>query len=422
VGGTAKKATKNGYVYIYVSNESDNLVYFDNLQITHEHGPLLQEDHYYPYGLGMAGISSKAISGIIANAYKANGGTELGSGEWADGSGLELYETTYRSYNAQTGRFMQVDPLMESTANLGGYIFGGDNPATFVDPTGLRMNYNIPAPPNFGTGDHPDPDGLFDGGGGGGYFSHKDSNGNMWHHKDVLEGTASAAQPYIAGNGVDGFGHDSYAWNLGETRIEQFANAQKYFDKIKKLIAGGYNIYVSGEYTSKLGNHYAGLTFMNPNDVQKDNTISWNLKLQTNYVYQNNEDFSNLANGGRDDGNNDLKHLATAIVIGADSHATAIGVGRVLSKEAGVALEGLSKTGTVVGAIAGGVPEAINLAHSFQNGEIGSLHDWASFGLAALAVVSEFSGLGEAYDGSVGLVIAGGTLIYDAYDAATSKE
>ncbi|MGN6195334.1 MAG: hypothetical protein ACTHOB_10370, partial [Ginsengibacter sp.] len=65
LGGTAKTATKNGFVYIYVSNESNNLVYFDNLQITHEHGPLVQEDHYYPYGLGMAGISSSAIQELL---------------------------------------------------------------------------------------------------------------------------------------------------------------------------------------------------------------------------------------------------------------------------------------------------------------------------------------------------------------------
>jgi RHS repeat-associated protein len=82
-------------------------------------------------------LISSVISGIIANAYKANGGTELGSNEWSDGKGLDLYETTFRSYNAQTGRFMQVDPLMESTANLGGYTFGANNPIYFEDPLGL---------------------------------------------------------------------------------------------------------------------------------------------------------------------------------------------------------------------------------------------------------------------------------------------
>ncbi|WP_320462880.1 hypothetical protein [Pedobacter sp. CFBP9032] len=42
-------------------------------------------------------------------------------------------------------------------------------------------------------------------------------------------------------------------------------------------------------------------------------------------------------------------------------------------------------------------------------------------GLAALAGASEFTGLGEAYDGTVGVGIAVGTLSYDIYQAAQSQ-
>jgi RHS repeat-associated protein len=134
-GASAIQAKKNGYVYLYVSNESDEMVYFDNFLLTHERGPITEETHYYPFGLSMAGISSKAV-GKIANNYKFNG-NELQNKEFSDGSGLEEYDFNARTYNAQIGRFLQIDPLAILSTNQSVYSFASNDPLTRLDPGGM---------------------------------------------------------------------------------------------------------------------------------------------------------------------------------------------------------------------------------------------------------------------------------------------
>ncbi|WP_332736544.1 RHS repeat domain-containing protein, partial [Flavihumibacter sp.] len=136
IGANAVSVKKNGYAYVYFSNESNELVYFDNFNLTHERGPVLEETHYYPFGLTMAGISSRAM-GKLENRYKFNEGTELANREFSDGNGLDWYVTNYRMYDPQIGKFNQIDPLSILAFEYSPYSFASNNPLLFNDPFGL---------------------------------------------------------------------------------------------------------------------------------------------------------------------------------------------------------------------------------------------------------------------------------------------
>jgi len=106
--------------------------------VTHIRGPLLEETHYYPFGLTMNGISSKALSFGDPKNKKLFNDKELNTD-----LGLDWYEYGFRNnYDPQIGRFCSVDPIASDYPYYTPFQFAGNEVPNKIDIDGLE-----PGPP-----------------------------------------------------------------------------------------------------------------------------------------------------------------------------------------------------------------------------------------------------------------------------------
>jgi RHS repeat-associated protein len=121
------RAPKNGYVYVYLSNDSRNIpVYFDNFSVIHTRREIVEDNAYYPYGLKIAGISARAVAKPITK--------EGYQGDYAEHDEETGYdEFQLRSYDAQIGRWIQNDPYEQYAS---GYVGMGNDPVNSLDTDG----------------------------------------------------------------------------------------------------------------------------------------------------------------------------------------------------------------------------------------------------------------------------------------------
>ena len=151
----------NSYVYSYVYNYKDHL---GNIRMSYALDPqnpgqlkILEENNYYPFGLKHKNYSSDILihqqrNGALALRppfpddpdipipfvpvleynYKYNGK------EYQDELGLGVYDYGARNYDPAIGRWMNIDPLAETSRRFSPYAYALDNPVYFIDPDGMK--------------------------------------------------------------------------------------------------------------------------------------------------------------------------------------------------------------------------------------------------------------------------------------------
>ncbi|WP_289001069.1 RHS repeat-associated core domain-containing protein, partial [uncultured Roseivirga sp.] len=95
--------------------------------VTHTKGPVLQEDHYYPFGLSISALSSTAPLSK-PNNYLYNGKELQQETEW--------YDYGARMYDPQLGRFFTQDRFAEKYLDFSPYQYAANNPILYIDVNG----------------------------------------------------------------------------------------------------------------------------------------------------------------------------------------------------------------------------------------------------------------------------------------------
>jgi len=189
----AFEAPSSGFVVVYLSNESSLLteVYFDDLKITVNESKIIQTDSYYPFGLA---FNSYKRSTNTKNDFTYNGK------ELQDELDLGWMDYGARMYNADIGRWHNLDQLADKYTNLSPYQYVMNNPINAIDPDGRLIIFISGLRLAQGAGDqsHTGVDGLSVGGRQGIY------------NNDVFNYWSTRKNSFGRSASIDGFFKDFY--------------------------------------------------------------------------------------------------------------------------------------------------------------------------------------------------------------------
>jgi len=124
--------TESGFIEIFVNNDAQTPVYYDNLMVTMSTGYVMEINAYYPSGKILSNFSTNNwLYAPQYNHYKYTAKerqTELG---------LDWLDYGARMYDPVVGRWWMPDPLAEMRYSLSPYSYCSNNPINRIDPTGM---------------------------------------------------------------------------------------------------------------------------------------------------------------------------------------------------------------------------------------------------------------------------------------------
>jgi RHS repeat-associated protein len=148
-------ATQNGtsYTFNYVYNYTDHL---GNIRLSYSLDPstnvlkIIEENHYYPFGLKHTGYNSDQMMYVKEASvlkikpkpplFKTVYDKKFNGKSWETDLSLNIYDFHARGYMPDIVRTFQQDPLAEKFSNMSPYSFLNNNPLRFTDPTGMASD------------------------------------------------------------------------------------------------------------------------------------------------------------------------------------------------------------------------------------------------------------------------------------------
>ena len=119
-----------GYLVVFTSSRASKKLYMDKVNLTFYQGALLEENHYYPFGLTLT--TSQSTPPVNNNSNKFQ------NQRLEDDLGLNVYDYKYREHDMQIGRFWQVDPLSEKYPYNSTYAFSENKVTNSIELEGLE--------------------------------------------------------------------------------------------------------------------------------------------------------------------------------------------------------------------------------------------------------------------------------------------